>query len=280
MAYAQASITGIVRDSSGAVLPGVTVEAASPALIEKVRTAVTDGTGQYRIVDLRPGPYSLTFMLSGFSSVRREGIELTGTFTATVNVQMGVGALEETVTVTGEAPTVDVQNTVRQRVMDREILDSLPISRSHTQLAVLVPGVTTTVEDVGGSSTGGQGAVVAHGSRGSDLNTTLSGLAMAGPRAGGGGTTLLSSNFAAYEEVTVDTGGVDAEHAAGGVRINEIPRNGGNTFRGTFFGAVSTESMQSDNYTDELRAAGLGTPNTIKKLWDINPGFGGPMRRD
>lgn len=280
MAYAQASIAGIVRDSSGAVLPGVTIEAASPALIEKVRTAVTDGTGQYRIVDLRPGTYTLAFSLAGFSTSRREGIELAGTFTATINAQLTVGALEESVTVSGEAPAVDVQNTVRQRVMDREILDSLPISRSHTQLAVVLPGVTTTVEDVGGSSTGGQGAVVAHGSRGTDMNSTISGLMVGGPRAGGGGTNLVASNFVAYEEVTIDTGGVDAEHAAGGVRINQILRNGGNTFRGNFFGTYSTGGMQGDNYTDDLRNLGLGTPNTIKKLWDVNPGFGGPIAQN
>src|SRR5919197_796191 len=104
IAYAQASITGVVRDTSGAVLPGVTVEAASPALIEKVRSVVTDGTGQYRIENLRPGVYSVTFTLPGFATSRREGIELTGTFVATINGDMRVGALEETITVSGETP--------------------------------------------------------------------------------------------------------------------------------------------------------------------------------
>ena len=113
LAHAQASITGIVKDSSGAVLPGVTVEAASPELIEKVRTAVTDGSGQYRIVDLRPGAYSVTFTLTGFNTVKREGIELTGTFTSTVNADLRVGSLEETITVTGESPIVDVQSIRR-----------------------------------------------------------------------------------------------------------------------------------------------------------------------
>ena len=110
MAYAQASIAGVVRDTSGAVLPGVTVEAASPALIEKVRTVVTDGAGQYRIVELRPGTYTVTFTLPGFNTVKRDGIELPGTFIATVNAEMRVGALEETITVTGAAPVVDVQS--------------------------------------------------------------------------------------------------------------------------------------------------------------------------
>src|SRR5499427_6314100 len=97
---AQAAIAGIVKDPSGAVLPGVTVEAASPALIEKTRAVVTDGSGQYRIVDLRPGTYTVTFTLTGFNTVRREGIELTGSFNATVNADLRVGSLAETITVT------------------------------------------------------------------------------------------------------------------------------------------------------------------------------------
>ena len=129
-AYAQASITGVVRDTSGAVLPGVTVEAASPALIEKVRSVVTDGTGQYRIENLRPGTYSVTFTLPGFATSKREGIELTGTFVASVNADMRVGALEETITVSGETPIVDVQSTTRQQVLSQELIASIPSGRN------------------------------------------------------------------------------------------------------------------------------------------------------
>ena len=121
--HAQGSITGVVRDTSGAVLPGVTVEASSPALIEKIRSVVTDGTGQYRIVDLRPGSYTLSFMLPGFSVVRREGIELTAGFTATVNAELRVGAVEETLTVTGESPIVDVQSTTRATSIGHDVID-------------------------------------------------------------------------------------------------------------------------------------------------------------
>ena len=141
-----------MKDTSGAVLPGVTVEAASPALIEKVRTVVTDGAGQYKIVDLRPGVYTVTFTLAGFSTVKREGIELTASFTATVNADLRVGALEETITVTGETPTVDVQNVVQQRVMTRDIIDAVPAgTKSAMVLGVLIPGVTTISQDVGGT---------------------------------------------------------------------------------------------------------------------------------
>src|SRR5687768_12340681 len=110
-ALARGALTGTVRDSSGAVLPGVTVEAASPALIERVRTVVTDNAGVYRIIDLGPGVYSLTFTLQGFSQIKREGIELTGSATLTIPIEMPVGNLTETILVTGESPVVDVQST-------------------------------------------------------------------------------------------------------------------------------------------------------------------------
>src|SRR6187402_2880986 len=128
--FAQGTIAGVVRDASGAVLPGATVEAASPVLIEKVRSVLSDSAGQYRIVDLRPGVYSVTFTLPGFAVVKREKVELTGSFVATINAEMRVGAVEETVTVTGETPTVDVQSATRQRVMDREVIDNIPTGRS------------------------------------------------------------------------------------------------------------------------------------------------------
>ena len=140
-AFAQASITGVVKDASGAVLPGVTVEAASPVLIEKVRSAVTDGTGQYRIVDLRPGTYTVTFTLTGFSTVKREGIELTGSFVATINADMKVGGVSETITVSGETPIVDVQSVRRQTTLSNEMLTTVPTARSWAATAVLIPGI-------------------------------------------------------------------------------------------------------------------------------------------
>src|SRR5713226_4417475 len=137
------TIAGTVRDATGAVMPGVTVEAASPALIEKVRSAASDGAGQYRIVNLSPGIYTVTFALAGFTSVKREGIELTGNFTATVNAEMRLGTLEETITVSGVTPLVDVQSVTKQTVFTRDVLDVLPAARSIQGAAVLIPGVTT-----------------------------------------------------------------------------------------------------------------------------------------
>jgi len=131
MADAQA-LAGVVRDPSGAVLPGVTVEASSSVLIEKVRAVVTDNSGQYRIVDLRPGTYTLTFTLPGFNTVARTGIEVSGSGTVTVNSDMMVGGLEETITVAGETPVVDVQNATRQAVMSGELVASVPAARSSS----------------------------------------------------------------------------------------------------------------------------------------------------
>ena len=152
LASAQGAITGSVRDTSGGVLPGVTVEASSPALIEKVRTAVTDSTGQYRIEDLRPGAYVVTFSLPGFATVRREGIVLTGSFAATVSAELRVGTLEETITVTGETPVVDVVNAKQQSILDNEVISAIPSARLYHSLATLVPGVTISgSQDVGGT---------------------------------------------------------------------------------------------------------------------------------
>ena len=140
-AFAQAALSGLVRDTSGAVLPGVTVEAASPVLIEKVRSAVTDSTGRYTILDLRPGAYRISFTLPGFRTTVREGVDLAGTATVTINADMTVGGVQETITVSGESPTVNLQTTTRQAVMDQEIVSAIPTSRTPFTTGVLIPGV-------------------------------------------------------------------------------------------------------------------------------------------
>ena len=141
-AYAQSALAGVVKDTSGAVLPGVTVEASSPVLIEKSRTAITDGTGQYRIPDLTPGTYIVTFTLSGFASVKREGVEVAGAGVTTINADLRVGQVSETITVTGETPVVDVQtSTRRQVVLPTAVISALPVSRGYGNLLATVPGI-------------------------------------------------------------------------------------------------------------------------------------------
>jgi hypothetical protein len=280
VASAQGSIAGVVTDTSGAVLPGVTVEVASPALIEKVRSAVTDGTGQYQIVSLPPGAYTVTFMLAGFNTLKREGIELTGNFTATVNGSLRVGALEETVTVTGEAPTVDVQNTARQRIIDRDIIENIPAGRNIWALGALNPGITTNVpQDVGGAVINATTGMSSHGGRSNDGWTSMDGITM-NAMASTGFTTRLIYSMASVQEVTLDYSANTADVPTGGVRINIIPREGGNTFNGTMFASLATHGMQANNLTDDLRRQGLRTPDAVRKLWDLNPGFGGPIRQN
>ena len=279
-AFAQASITGVVRDGSGAVLPGVTVEAASPALIEKGRTVVTDGTGQYRIVDLRPGTYSVQFTLTGFSTVKREGIELEGAFAATVNADLRVGALEETITVTGESPIVDVQNTRHQQILDNQIVNDIPSGRSYHNLAVLVPGLTVnTTQDVGGIAGPGTVTFSMHGGRTSEGRLQVDGMGVGGAL-GGAGVSFYVPDVGNSEEITFTTSGGLGEAEQGGPVMSVVPRTGGNAVRGMFFANGASGGMQGDNFTQELRDAGLRLPATLRKLWDVNGSLGGPIKKD
>jgi hypothetical protein len=280
VASAQATISGVVKDASGAVLPGVTVEASSPVLIEKTRTAVTDGTGQYAIENLRPGLYAVRFTLAGFSAVERDGVELSGSFTARINADMRVGGIEETIKVTGETPVVDVQSTQQERVLDREILDALPNAGLRTALGVLIPSVDFRRQDVGGAGVRAvTGNMVAHGARSEDAGTTLNGMTIASFGTGAATATIFM-NPMGLQEITIDTGSNDAELHAGGVRTNYTLREGGNAFHGVVFGAYAPGKWQSDNLTSELIQRGLSEPNKIKANWDINPAFGGPIVRD
>ena len=282
--YAQASIAGVVKDTSGAVLPGVTVEASSPALIEKVRSVVTDGTGQFQIVNLVPGTYSVAFTLPGFNTVKREGIVLSGSFTAKIDADLRVGALEETITVTGETPLVDVQNTKRERVIDREIIDNVPTSRTAYDMASLIPGVSRsglTNQDVGGSSSSGTpiGSVAVHGGRTGDQLLLRNGIETVG-QSGTGFSTPVNINPIGTQEVSVDTASAGAEYTTGGVRINVIPRDGGNIFSGALFVSYANPSWQADNITPALKARGVSSGDRIKDNVDFNPGFGGPIKKD
>jgi hypothetical protein len=277
-AWAQASLTGVVRDTSGAVLPGVTVEASSPELIEKVRVVVTDGTGQFRIVDLRPGTYSLSFALTGFNTVRREGIELTGSFTATVNADMRVGALEETVLVTGESPVVDVQNSRRQQTIDREVLTAIPSARSYQNIAALVPGITLgSNQDVGGLAGSSVVFFQMYGGRANEGRLQVDGIGVGGNT---GGTSYYVADIGNAAEVSISTSGGTAEAEVGGPVMNIVPRTGGNTLKGSLFTTGASGGMQGDNFTQELRDAGLTNASNLIKIWDINGALGGPIMKD
>jgi hypothetical protein len=281
LAFAQASIAGTVKDPSGAVLPGATVEAASPTLIEKVRTAVTDGSGQYKIENLRPGTYSVTFALTGFSTVKRDGIELAGSFSATVNAEMKIGSVEETITVSGESPIVDVQSGNRQKTLSQDVLTGLPTGRTQFTAATLIPGMNLNNQDVGGTNiintTGG--SMTIHGSNANDQRVMIDGLSTANSELAGQASNFLP-NMGSTQEMSVDYSSGTADQMTGGVRINMIPRDGGNTFRGSIFGTGATSGFQADNYDQSLKDRGLRTPNSVKSNYDFNPGFGGPLKEN
>ena len=281
--YAQATLAGIARDTSGAVLPGVTVEASSPVLIEKVRTATTDATGRFTIPDLRPGTYKVTFSLTGFRTIVRDGVELAGTAVATVNADMAVGGVQETITVSGETPVVDLQSTTRQAVMDQEVVSAIPSSRTPFTVGVLIPGVRKgafTGQDVGGSVVQEVASLEANGGRTSDQRMMVNGVALSSMIAGGWGGGAVP-NATGTAEFAIDVSAVDAQAATGGVRINFIPRDGGNRFSGTVFGSYANGDWASDNFTGtDVQQRGLPVPGTIKANGDLNPGFGGPINRD
>jgi hypothetical protein len=283
---AQATITGVVKDTSGAVLPGVTVEAASPVLIEKARAAITDGSGQYRIVDLRPGRYDVTFTLTGFNTVKREGIELSGAFTATVNAELRVGSIEETVTVTGETPVVDVQSVARERVLTKDVLDAIPSGRSHLDVAALIPGLQVnvsgtrgTLADVGGTNNLQNMTLTMHGGRSFDTRLMVDGIRV-GNAGSGGEFTNYVPDMGSTQELVVDYAAISAEQMTGGVRLNYVPKDGGNSFSGSFFGTGVNDKFQSNNLDQALLDRGLTLPNKMKLTYDVNTSVGGPIRRD
>ena len=282
-AWAQASIAGVVKDSSGAVIPGVTVEASSPALIEKVRSVVTDGEGQYKIIDLRPGTYEVDFSLPGFASVKRPGIELTADFTAQVNADLKPSTVSETITVSGQSPLVDTQTVTQRKALTSDVIDSLPTGRSFQNLSVLVPGVQTGLgsQDVGGTGGDRYQTLSVHGSRADQMPLIMNGMPYNNMNnTGGGYNTTLVINTGTVQEMTVTTSGLTAEQRSSGVLTNVVPKEGGNTFRGEFFGNFATGGMQSNNLTPDLIAQNLKAVNKVRRLDDVNPVFGGPIARD
>jgi len=277
-AHAQSAFSGVVRDASGAVLPGVTVEASSSVLIEKTRSVITDETGRYTMVDLRPGTYKLTFTLVGFSTLVRDAVELPGNTTVPINVELRVGSLEESITVSGQTPLVDVQNAQRTQVVQREVLDALPTTRNMQSVGSIVPGVKLSRPDVGGSQGMEQTYMRTHGA--DDRHTSMQVDGMSVNSSMGDGNIQAYNDDALAQQVVFQTSALPAEVAAGGVRVNLIPKDGGNTFKGGGFFGGTASGWQANNLDDELRAKGFRYRNFVDHVQDFNGNAGGPIMKD
>ena len=272
-------IAGAVTDDTGGVLPGVAVEAASPVLIEGARLAITDARGRYAFTALRPGVYTVTFTLTGFTTVVREGVELTAGFTAPLNAALAVGALEETVTVSGRSPVIDVQRVQERQVVTRDVLDSLPMNKDWGAIGALTVGVAPESQDVGGVRDSYMPYLAAHGGDTRDGMRQMDGLTM-GNLSCGYSCTTLNANDAQTEELSYEIGAISADVAIGGVRVNIIPKEGGNTFSGSAFGNFSDRRFQGDNLGQDLIDAGLRSPDVVSSIWDTSFDLGGPVVRD
>lgn len=274
-ARAQSAVAGAVTDVTGAVLPGVTVEAANPALIEGSRAAVTDGQGRYLISELRPGSYTVTFSLAGFVRIVRDGLNVPDGFTATVNAQLRLGSVEESVTVTGASPVVDTRQTSRQQVLDRETMDVLPVANTMGAQGALVPGVRTTVIEIGSRSAMQGTYLSVYGANTRQNTLTIDGISI--QSADCDGTCFGYYNDRAFSETTFSTATGLAETPRGGVRVNMIPEEGGNSFHGTAYFMAASQGWQSSNLSQRLRDLGLGAVGRYTKDYDVNVTGGGPL---
>jgi hypothetical protein len=276
-AYAQATLAGTVRDASGGVLPGVTVEASSPALLEKARSAFTDGTGQYRLPSLPPGVYSVTFTLQGFTTFKRDEVEVGGVGVVTINAELRVGAVAETITVTGETPVVDIQSTTRQEVLNADTVASIPVSRGYNAILAAIPSVTGGSQQVDLAPT--MRIFTSHGGRGNEGHVQADGLDVGAAFNGGGVSGYIMDTTNAAELQFTTSGGL-GDVQTGGINLNIIPKTGGNTFRGQLFGSSAGQWSQGENLDEDLETKGVLDPAALFYTYDVSGSVGGPIKRD
>ena len=276
-AMAQPAMAGSVKDPSGAAVPAVLVEASSTALIEKSRTTVTDAAGRYRIENLRPGIYTVRFTLEGWRPYQQEGIELSGSLTATVDAELTIGGLSDTITVEGQTPVVDVHAIRREVTLSAEVVRAIPSVRSYNALLTLVPGVVTSSNDiVTGTATT---SFPIHGGRQNEGRLLVDGLNVGSPAVGNSATNYVVDTGHA-EEVTFLTASALGEVETAGLVMNIVPRSGGNATRGSFFISGSGAKLQSDNLTQALKDQGVRAATPLTRVYDVSGTLGGPIRKD
>ncbi len=280
VAFAQSvssgTIQGTIKDESNAVLPGVTVTLTSPSLQVPQVVQVSDATGGYKFVDLPAGTYKLKAELPGFASVVRDELRLTVGFVATIDLALKVGAMEETVTVSGQSPIVDVTSTSASVAFTKETLDAVPRGRDLQNIIAMAPGVTPETPDVGGSTMAQRQDVSSYGVA-SQPKLQVEGMNIA---MGADMNTPIYFNDNTLEEVQIKTSGNDAEVSTPGISMVAILKSGGNTFHGTYAVASESPDLQSSNITPELEAQGLSNTQPLKSFYDVSADLGGRIIRD
>ena len=286
-ASAQSQFAGAVTDDTGGALPGVTVTIASDVLIEGQRIAITDGAGLYTMIDLRPGTYTLTYELPGFGTQVRDGVALPSDITVTLDVVLAVGAVEETITVSGESPVVDIQQVERTEVLSREVLESIPTGNSLYSFGTLVPGIRTSLPDIGGARAMEQVLMYGNGAGGMDTTVLVDGMQV--NAAIGNGAYQQYFNPQMSTETSFTTSGSNADTQRGGIRVNMVPQDGGNTFSGAGYFGGSHRSWQTSVWNPRLGELGVqsreqgdlvdGAPR-VDRIYDLNSSLGGPIFRD
>ena len=276
-AFGQPAIGGIVSDPSGAPMAGVLVEASSTALIEKTRKTLTDAAGRYRLEDLVPGTYRVRFTLQGWKPYQREGVELAGSFTAVVNAELAVGSMNETITVIGETPAIDVHRAGREITLSGDLVQSIPTARSYNAVLSLIPGVLTNANDTvtGTAAT----SFPIHGGRTNEGRLSLDGMTVGSPPSGNSATSYVL-DVAQSQEVTFVTAGGLGESETAGLTMNIVPKSGGNALHGSFFASGTGAKFRSNNLTPELTAQGVTAPTPLKKVYDVSGTIGGPILTD
>ncbi|MGH9239761.1 MAG: carboxypeptidase regulatory-like domain-containing protein [Vicinamibacterales bacterium] len=278
ISFAQGILTGTVRDPQGSIIPGVTVEASSGALIEKTRTAVTDASGQYRIIELPPGIYTLTFSIPGFSTFKREGVELVGSATLSIPAVLSVGNVQETIQVTSETPIVDVQSVRREVVLQGDFVSVLPATRNYAALLNSIPALTVGFA-ISTEVTPEMQLFSARGGSTNEGRIMVGGMTVAAAFNGGGVSSFTYNTSDATELQVVISGGL-GENETGGPSLNIVPRSGGNSFRGSGFVSSAGEWSRSENIDAELAAIGIVRGPALRKAWDVSGSYGGPIKRD
>ncbi len=270
------SIVGIVTDTSNAIMPGVLVSLSGERLIGGPQTFTTDATGAYRFDRLPPGDYTVKFELQGFRPVERAAIRVNAAFVATVNIKLEVGSVAETITVTGESPTIDTRSNLQQTIMNQEVLEGVPTGRDPWSLAKLIPGVQVATYDVGGTQSIQQSALSAHGSNTNDVSYNIDGATVNWP-GGGGGATMLYYDQGMFEEVNYMTSAIPAEVLVGGVSINMVTKIGGNQWRGNVRYSYANDDLQSENHLDLQQTFPSLLGNPTQETYDFNLSGGGAI---